>query len=108
MLNQGLVNTRCLQVAKVTEQRECTQLVGHQQTFPDLTLVAGPAIGGKRDFPSVRRGELSGNQPLPECSLGCVYRLGVAQEEYVTQANSTGAVVLRKRVLVEASERCRE
>ena len=102
---EGLVHTGLLHVAQVAEQSERAEIAFTKQTFPGLAL-----IGTRREcyLPGVRSCETPFDQPLPQVGLFGVARLGVAEEQYVTQADRAAAVVLRQLIFVELAESLRE
>ena len=88
-------------VAQVAQQRQGAQLVFAEQSLPGFALVRA---GGERHLPGIGRGQFVRHQALPQIGLGGVHRLGVAEEEHVTQLHRSGAVVLGQRVLVKPGE----
>src|SRR5690606_29850940 len=72
------------------------------QAGPLCLLVLGSADG---DFPSIRNGKLIVDELLPYTSLLVVLRLGMAQEQHVTQLDGlVQAIVLGKLIGVELRE----
>src|SRR6185437_15328953 len=103
--HEFLANARVLHIAKVAEQRECSELALAEQPLPASPLVA---TGGERHLPGVGRGQLSVDQALPQCSLSRVARTSVAEKKHIPQTNRAGAIVLRQSVLIELRERSRQ
>src|SRR5580698_8552510 len=91
-----------LHVAKVAQESESAEFALGEQTLPVRALVA---TCRECNFPGIGRGELVGDEPLPELGLRGVARLRVGEEEDVAEPNDSGAVILRERVLVEVGER---
>src|SRR5579864_794366 len=99
--NEVFVHTDVAHVAQVAEQSQRTKLFLTEQSLPSLALVSTRA---QRHFPSVRSGKFPGDQALPHFSLRLVTRLGVSQEQHVTEFDRSAAIVLRERVGIELRE----
>jgi hypothetical protein len=87
--------------AEVPQQREVAELAFLQEAGERLLLVSAT---GQRDFPRVRGLERAVGDLLERKRLLCRGRLGVRQEQDVTEFDGTVAVVLRDGVFVELPE----
>jgi hypothetical protein len=96
-----LTDAGILHIAKVAQERECTQLALREQPLPVRTLVSAP---GKSHFPGVRSEQVSFDETPPQPCLVAVVRLGVAQEKYVAQTDHARTVILSQCILVELGE----
>jgi hypothetical protein len=90
---------------QVAEQGQVAELAFLEQALEGFLLVAA---SGQADLPGVRRGQLTIDQSLPEGGLRFILRLGVGQEQHVTQLDGTIAIVFRELVFVELHEGARQ
>ncbi len=96
-----LADSGVLHVAKVAQKGEGAEASFDQAAAPSACACLRR---WRAQPPRCREWRARRRETLPQLGLRRVARTSVAEEEDVAQTHSTGAVVLRKRVLVEAGE----